>query len=95
MAAAGANASDQDTPAGAACRVYLAQCIHELVLKSQLPHKTVNLIFHLVIVNNKFTALCSVVPDQETPEGVQGFLAHKTPPPPIGPYSSPMPGDLW
>ena len=26
-------------------RYYLTQCIHELVLESQLPHKPVNLIF--------------------------------------------------
>ena len=28
-----------------------------MVLESQLPHKTVNLLFHLVIVNNKLTIL--------------------------------------
>jgi len=27
-------------------------------------------------------------------EGVRGFLAHKKHPP-VGPYSSPMPRDLW
>ena len=26
---------------------------------------------------------------------IQGYLAHKNPPPPAGPYSSPMPRDLW
>ena len=26
-------------------RAYLTQCIHELVLESQLPHKIVNLLF--------------------------------------------------
>ena len=25
---------------------------------------------------------------------LQGYLAHKNPPPPVGPYSSPMPRDL-
>ena len=33
----------------------LTQCIHLLVLESQLPHKTVNSIFPLAIVNNKVT----------------------------------------
>jgi len=31
------------------------QCFHYLVLESQPPHKIVNLIFKLVIVNNKLT----------------------------------------
>jgi len=26
---------------------------------------------------------------------LQGYLAHKTPPPPVGPCSSPLPRDLW
>ena len=30
-----------------------------------------------------------------TERRVQGYLAHKTPHPPVGPYSSPMPRDLW
>jgi len=34
---------------------YLTQRIDRLVLESQLPHKTVNLIFPLVIVINKLT----------------------------------------
>jgi hypothetical protein len=38
-------------------RFYLTQCIYELVLDSQLPHKTVKLIFQLVKVNNKLTIL--------------------------------------
>jgi hypothetical protein len=37
--------------------VYLTRCVHQLVLESQLTHKTVNLIFQLVIVNNKLTIL--------------------------------------
>jgi hypothetical protein len=36
---------------------YLTQCIHQLLLESQSPHKTVNLIFELVIVNKKLTIL--------------------------------------
>ena len=31
---------------------YLTQCIKQLVLESQLPHKTVNLFFQFVSVNN-------------------------------------------
>ena len=27
--------------------------------------------------------------------GLQGYLANKTPPPPVGPYSRPMSRDLW
>ena len=38
-------------------QVYLTECIYQLVLESQLPHKTVNLIFSSVIVNNKLTIL--------------------------------------
>ena len=34
---------------------YRTQCIYQLVLESQLPHKTGNLIFELVIENNKQT----------------------------------------
>ena len=37
------------------CQVYLTQSVYQLVLESQLSHKTVNLIFQLVIVNNKLT----------------------------------------
>ena len=44
-------------------RSYLTQCIHQLVLESQLPHKTVNLMFELVTVNNKLT-ICGGVDDQ-------------------------------
>jgi hypothetical protein len=29
------------------------------------------------------------------PFAIQGYLAHKEPPPPVGPYSSPVPRDLW
>ena len=36
-------------------RPYLTQCIYSLFLKGQLPHETVNLIFELVLVNNKLT----------------------------------------
>ena len=36
---------------------YLTECIYYLVLESQPPHKTVNLIFQLVIVKNKLTIL--------------------------------------
>ena len=35
----------------------LTECIHELVLESQLPHKTVNLIFPSVVVHNRLTIL--------------------------------------
>ena len=28
------------------------------------------------------------------PHSIQGYLAHKTPPP-VGPYISPVPKDLW
>ena len=27
--------------------------------------------------------------------GIHGYLAHKNPRPPVGPYSSPMPKDRW
>ena len=37
---------------------YLTQCIHSLALESQISHKSVNLIFELVIVNNKLTISC-------------------------------------
>ena len=36
---------------------YLTKCIYLLVLESKLPPKTVNLVFGLVIVNNKLTIL--------------------------------------
>ena len=36
---------------------YLTKCIHQLVLESQLPHKTVNLVFELEILNNELTIL--------------------------------------
>ena len=38
-------------------RSYLTQCIHLSVSESQLPHKTVNFIFWLVIINKKSTIL--------------------------------------
>ena len=38
-------------------RFYLTECIYQLFLKSQLPHKTINMIFELVKVNNKWTTL--------------------------------------
>ena len=37
--------------------VYLRQCIYELVWGRQLPNNIVNLIFKLVVVNNKLTNL--------------------------------------
>ena len=36
---------------------YLTHRIYLLVLESQLPHKSVNLMFYLGIVNNKLTIL--------------------------------------
>ena len=36
---------------------YLSECIHHLVLESQLPHKTVNSIFESEIVNCKLAIL--------------------------------------
>jgi hypothetical protein len=36
---------------------YLTQCIHWLILESQIPHKTVNLTFWLGIVSNELTIL--------------------------------------
>ena len=45
------------TSEGAGCEPshqdFISQCIDKTVLESQLPHKTVNLVFHLVTVNNK------------------------------------------
>jgi hypothetical protein len=38
-------------------RVYLTQHIYQTGLESQLPHKTVNLTFKLVIVNTKLKIL--------------------------------------
>ena len=38
--------------------IYLTQCFHYWVFESQLPYKTVNVVFELVIVNNKLTILC-------------------------------------
>ena len=40
-------------------RIHLTQCIHWLVLESQLPIKTVNLIFQLVIVSTKLMIWCT------------------------------------
>ena len=34
---------------------YLTRSINQMVLENQLPHKTVNLVFKLVIVQNKLT----------------------------------------
>ena len=42
---------------GVTSKPHLTECIYQLVLESQLPHKTVNLTFQLVIVNNKLTIL--------------------------------------
>ena len=36
---------------------YLTQCIDQMVFESQFPHKTVNLLLQLVIVNNELTDL--------------------------------------
>jgi hypothetical protein len=36
-------------------QAYITECIHQLVLESQLPHEFVNLLFILVIVNDKLT----------------------------------------
>ena len=33
------------------------QCINQMVLESQLPHKIVNSLFHSIIVNNELTIL--------------------------------------
>jgi len=38
-------------------QTYLAQSFNQMVLESQLPHTIVNLLFRLVIVNNKSTIL--------------------------------------
>ena len=43
--------------AGSQAEYCPAQCLHCLVLERQLPHKTVNLIFELAIVNKKLTIL--------------------------------------
>ena len=38
--------------------------------------------------------LCGVTFGPMATEGIQGYLPHKNTPP-LGPYSSPMPWDLW
>ena len=35
----------------------ISQCIHSMVLESQLPHKTVNLLLTITTRNNKLTIL--------------------------------------
>ena len=43
--------------AGVTPRPYLTRCIYQLVLEGELPRKTVDMIFSLVIVNNKLAIL--------------------------------------
>ena len=38
-------------------QTYLTQCVDQFVSESQIPHKTVNLMFQFVIVNNKLIIL--------------------------------------
>ena len=49
------NAIEADPSSVPTLQVYLTQCIHALVSESQHPHKIVNLISQLVIVNNRLT----------------------------------------
>ena len=42
---------------GVGAGIYFTQCVNEMVLELQLPHKTVNFMCLLSIVNNKSTIL--------------------------------------
>ena len=46
---------------------------------------TINLVNHVIRGYDKITNYCML----------QGYLAHNRPPPPVGPYSRPMPRTLW
>ena len=39
---------------------FLTQCINQMVLESQLPHKIMNLLFHLIIVLHKLMILWGI-----------------------------------
>ena len=67
---------------------FLTQSIYHLVLESQLPHKIVNLIFQLVMVDNELTMF-----GRQT-AGVGGARQGEQLPPPPGDPLLPLERDL-
>ena len=54
-----------EAPCVSCWRSELTQCITQMVLESQLPHKIVNLLFLLVTVTNKLTIACDPSPNSD------------------------------